>query len=62
VAARCAPEWRARYQRLLDRSRSKKEAFTILSRAVLRVVFHVLRAGEGSDPALRNRQAPAPAC
>ncbi len=62
VAARCAPEWRERYQRLLDRGRAKKEAFTILARALLRVIYHLLRTGETYDPALLNRQAPAPAC
>jgi transposase len=51
VAARNRPEWRARYQRLLDRGRGKKEALVILSRALLRVIYHVLRAGETYDPA-----------
>jgi transposase len=60
VAARCAPEWRVRYQRLLDRGRAKKEAFTILARALLRVIYHLLRTGEAYDPALLNRP-PAPA-
>jgi transposase len=60
VAARCAPEWRARYQRLLDRGRAKKEAFNILARALLRVIYHLLRTGETYDPALLN-QPPAPA-
>ena len=50
VAARCAPEWRVRYQRLLDRGRAKKEAFTILARALLRVIYHLLRTGEAYDP------------
>ena len=31
VAARCAPEWHVRYQRLLDRGRAKKEAADILT-------------------------------
>jgi transposase len=61
VAARCAPEWRVRYQRLLERGRSKKEAFTILARALLRVIYHLLRTGETYDPALLNQPAPAPA-
>lgn len=52
VAARCAPEWRVRYQRLLDRGRAKKEAYTILARALLRVIYHLLRTGEVYDPAL----------
>jgi transposase len=62
VAARCAPEWRLRYQRLLDRGRAKKEAYTILARALLRVIFHLLRTGHAYDPALLNRQASTPAC
>jgi transposase len=61
VAARCAPEWQVRYQRLLDRGRAKKEAFTILARAFLRVIYHLLRTGEAYNPTLLNQQAPAPA-
>jgi transposase len=61
VAARCAPEWRTRYQRLLDRGRAKKEAYTILARALLRVIYHLLRTGEAYDPTLLNRQAALPA-
>jgi transposase len=56
VAARCAPEWRVRYQRLLDRGRAKKEAFNILARALLRVMYHLLRTGEAYDPTRLNRQ------
>jgi transposase len=59
VAARCAPEWRVRYQRLLDRGRAKKEAFNILARALLRVIYHLLRTGESYDPALLNPSSPA---
>jgi transposase len=62
VAARCAPEWQARYQRLLDRGRAKKEAYTILARAMLRVVYHLLRTGDAYDPALLNKPLPAMAC
>jgi transposase len=61
VAARCAPEWQVRYQRLLDRGRAKKEAFTILARAMLRVIYHLLRTGDRYDPTLLNQQTPAPA-
>jgi transposase len=61
VAARCAPEWRVRYQRLLDRGRAKKEAYTIRARALLRVISHLLRTGEAYNPTLLNRPAPAPA-
>jgi transposase len=39
---------------------SKKEAFTILSRALLRVISHLLRTGEAYDPTLLNQPAPAP--
>jgi hypothetical protein len=56
VAARCRPQWRSRSQRLLDRGRAKKEAYTILARALLRVIFHLLRTGEAYNPALLNRQ------
>jgi transposase len=52
VATRCAPEWHARYQRLLDRGRAKKEAYTILARALLRVIYHLLRTGEAYDPSV----------
>jgi transposase len=51
VATRCRAEWRTRYQRLLDRGRAKKEALAILSRALLRVIFHLLRTGTSYDPA-----------
>jgi transposase len=61
VAARCAPEWRERYQRLLDRGRAKKEAFNILARALLRVIYHLLRTGEAYDPALLNQPSPVTA-
>ncbi len=61
VAARCAPEWRVRYQRFLDRGRSKKEAFTILARALLRVIYHLLRTGEAYDPCRLNQPSPATA-
>ena len=62
VATRYAPEWHARYQRLLDRGRSKKEALTILSRALLKVIFHLLRTGARYDPArLRPLPASSPA-
>jgi transposase len=59
VAARCAPEWRLRYQRLLDRGRAKKEAFNILARALLRVIYHLLRTREPYDPTLLNQSSPA---
>jgi transposase len=51
VAVRCRPEWHTRYQRLLDRGRAKKEALTILSRALLKVLYHLLRTGATYDPA-----------
>jgi transposase len=49
-AVRNYREWRDRYQRLLDRGRAKKEALTILSRALLRVAYHLLRTGSTYDP------------
>lgn len=51
VAARCRLEWRARYQRLQERGCAKKEALVILSRALLKIVFHLLRTGATYDPA-----------
>jgi transposase len=50
VAVRFRAEWRARYQRLLERGRTKKEAVTILSRALLKIVYHLLRTGAAYDP------------
>jgi transposase len=58
AAARYAAEWRVRYQRLLARGRAKKEALTILARALLKVVYHLLRTGAAYDPA---RVGPRPA-
>jgi transposase len=52
VAVRFAPEWRQRYQRLLDRGRAKKEALTILSRALLKVIYHLLRTATAYDATL----------
>lgn len=54
VAVRFRPEWRALYQRLLDRGRAKKEALTILSRKLLTVIYHLLRTGASYDPAYLN--------
>ena len=58
VAVRFRPEWQAPYQRLLDRGRAKKEALTILSRRLLKVIYHLLRTGASYDPACLS---PAPA-
>jgi transposase len=60
VAVRYRPEWHDRYQRLLDRGRAKKEALTILSRALLKVIYHLLRTGATYD-ASRIGQASSPA-
>jgi transposase len=60
-AVRCRPEWRARYQRLLDRGRPKKEALTILSRALLKVVYQLLRTGTSYDPTALTAPKPCPA-
>jgi transposase len=51
VAVRCRAEWRERYHRLLERGRAKKEALMILSRCLLKVIYHVLRTGTPYDPA-----------
>jgi transposase len=51
VATRYRAEWRERYQRLLNRGRAKKEALTILSRSLLKVIYHLLRTGASYDPA-----------
>jgi transposase len=62
VATRYAAEWHGRYQRLLGRGRSKQEALTILSRALLKVLYHLLRTGTRYDPErLRPRPASSPA-
>jgi transposase len=62
VAVRFRPEWRVGYQRLLDRGRAKKEALTILSRKLLKVIYHLWRTGASYNPACLNRQPPAVAC
>jgi transposase len=61
VAVRDRPEWHARYQRLLDRGRPKKEALTILSRSMLKVLYHLLRTGTSYDPAAFSVPQPCPA-
>jgi transposase len=58
-AIRSRPEWRARYDRLLARGRAKKEALTILSRALLKIIYHLLRTGEAYDPACVKPGLPA---
>ncbi len=50
VAGRFRPQWRARYQRLLDPGRAKQEALTILSRKRLTVISSLLRTGASYDP------------
>jgi transposase len=59
VAVRCRPEWRARYTRLLERGRAKKEVLTILARKLLKVIYHLLRTGASYDPAYINPALPA---
>lgn len=49
VAVRCRTEWRERYQRLMARGRAKKEALTILSRVLLKIIYHLLRTGTRYD-------------
>ncbi len=58
VATRCRPEWHERYQRLLAHGRAKKEALTILSRSMLKVIFHLLRTSSSYDPAKFAPQRP----
>ena len=52
MAVRFAPQWRQRSQRRLDRGRAKKEALTIRSRALLKVIYHLLRTGTAYASAL----------
>ena len=59
VATRSRTEWRERYQRFLDRGRAKQEALTILSRALLTTVYHLLVTGAAEDPARRKPRAGA---
>jgi transposase len=62
VAVRVGPEWRTRYERLLARGRKKKEALVILSRALLKVLFALLRSQSSYDPArvgVGSRSSPA---
>jgi transposase len=59
VAARTRPEWQARFQRLRDRGRGAKEARVILSRALLRVIYHLLRTGAAYDSASIKPLPPA---
>ena len=51
VIQRC-PTWHERHQRLLDRGRAKKEALTILSRALLKQIYYLLRTGSPADRSL----------
>jgi len=56
---RC-PTWQTRYARLLARGRAKKEALTILSRALLKVIYRFLLTGRVSDPTmLKSCSAPS---
>jgi transposase len=54
VAVCFRPVWRRRYQHLLDRGRAKKEALTILSRKLLKVIYYLLRTG---SPTIRPASA-----
>jgi hypothetical protein len=58
VAVRYRAEWRERYQRLVARGCAKKEALTILSRGLLKVIYHLLRTGTAYDPARVGLQKP----
>jgi hypothetical protein len=48
-----------RYERLFARGRAKKMVLTILARALVRVIYHLLRPGETYDVALLNPSSPA---
>jgi len=41
--------WHERYQKLLASGHSKKESPTILSRALLKVIYHLLVSGDSYD-------------
>jgi transposase len=58
-AIRARPAWRARYERLVDRGRAKKEALAILSRALLKIIYYILRTGATYDPACVKPGLPA---
>jgi transposase len=58
-AVRSRPEWRERYERLLQRGRARKEALTILSRKLLKVIYYLLRTGTTYD-ATPLKPCPAP--
>ncbi len=60
VAVRIRAEWRVRYQRLVTRGCAKKEALTILSRGMLKIIYHLLRTGTAYDPARVGVQQPEP--
>lgn len=51
VAVRYRAEWQARYQRLVSRGCARKEALTILSRGLLKIIYYLLRTGAAYDPA-----------
>ncbi len=51
VATRFSPQWKERYQHLLAQGRAKKEALTIVSRSLLKVIAHLLRSSSSYDPA-----------
>jgi hypothetical protein len=47
----CGLRWHCHHLcRLLARGRAKKEALTILSRALLKVIYYLLRTGASYDP------------
>jgi len=58
VAVRFRAEWRVRYQRLVTRGCAKKEALTILSRGMLKIVYHLLLTGAAYGPARMGFQQP----
>jgi hypothetical protein len=59
VAVRFPPEWQTPYPRLLDHGWAKKEALTMRSRKLLKVIDHLLRTGASYDPASISPAPPA---
>jgi transposase len=57
AAASHYPEWNERYKKLLAKGNAKKEALTILSRAFLKMLYHLLASGESYDPTKINPTA-----
>lgn len=57
AAARSNPHWKALYEQLLDKGRSKIEATVILARKLLRIAHHIYRSGDVYNPELFAKNA-----